>query len=151
MRWREALGTNDVDGSHQESVQQSYVGAAALWMAFVPQVCQIAFEQLTIELLDVLDADRGQEPENRLIATTARAPPASKPSPLDNRSRTQRLGSSRSHGWVIRSNCRVRRPSKPRRASARHRAGIRLPSRRSRPDRRRPDAHRAAERARGCR
>jgi hypothetical protein len=46
----------------EESVQQSYVGAAALWMAFVPQVCQIAFEQLTIELLDVLDADRGQEP-----------------------------------------------------------------------------------------
>ena len=45
----------------EESVQQADVAAAPLGMAFVSQVCQVAFEQPSIQLADVLDADCGEE------------------------------------------------------------------------------------------
>ena len=37
------------------------MGAAVLRMRFAVEVCQVAFEQLPVELVDVLDADRGQK------------------------------------------------------------------------------------------
>jgi len=48
------------DGGEQ-CVQQPDVGAAPLGMVFACQVCQIAFEQPSVELADVFDADRGEE------------------------------------------------------------------------------------------